>query len=72
MMMGCMMAAKRVDQWHVSDEIVFINMTAKVHELINQIDACGGRNKKPADVWGQQEVEQHCPGIEIRINTTSA
>ena len=59
-MMGSMMAAKSVDQWHVSDEMVFINMTAKVHELIDQVDACGGRNEKPTDVRGQQEVEHHC------------
>ncbi len=57
--MGGVVAAQCVDQWHMSDKRVFIHMTAKVHELINQVDARRGGNIKPADIGGQQEVEQH-------------
>ena len=48
--MGGMVAAQRVDQWHMSDKRVFIHMTAKVHELINQVDTRCGGNIKPADI----------------------
>ena len=36
-----MMAAQRIDQWAMSNKPVFVDMAAKAHELIEQIDAGG-------------------------------
>ena len=42
-----MMPAQRIDERHMSDKRILIDVATEMHELVNQIHRCGRCNEEP-------------------------
>jgi len=54
--MGGVMTPERIDEARMADEPVFIDVTAEMHEIVDQIHRRPGRNQQPADIGQNQPM----------------
>ena len=51
--MGDVMTTDRVDERAVAHKSIFINMAAKMHEFIEEVDAGGGAHNQPPHIGSE-------------------
>src|SRR5262245_239639 len=51
------MAAQGVDEGTIAHEPVLVDVTAEVHEFVDEIHAGGYAHEQPADIWRKYEPE---------------
>ena len=55
--MRSVMAPQRIHKWKVTNKPVLINVTAEMHELIDEIGAGCGADEEPGHVACDEKIE---------------
>ena len=55
-------------QRHITHKPVFINMTAKMHEFVRNVDSGGGTHIQPSNVGCEHVIEEQRPGNRYQNN----